>query len=79
LVGAAELYVTTVATAADLRPDPAPGPALIRDSDDDCVIHLAQAHDVDYIVSGDADLLGWNEQDPPVFPPAQFEARLSQS
>ena len=78
-VDAAELYVTTLATAADLRPDPAPGPALTRDPDDDYVIHLAQAHDVDYIVSGDADLLEWDEQDPPVIPPAEFEARLSQS
>jgi predicted nucleic acid-binding protein len=43
------------------------------------VIHLAQAHDVDYIVSGDADLLEWDEQHPPVIPPAEFEARLSQS
>ena len=78
-IDAAELYVTTLATAADLRPDPAPGPALTRDPDDDYVIHLAQAHDVDYIVSGDADLLEWDEQDPPVIPPAEFEARLSQS
>lgn len=78
-VDAAELYVTTLATAADLRPDPAPGPALTRDPDDDYVVHLARAHDVDYIVSGDADLLEWDEQDPPVIPPAEFAARLSQS
>lgn len=57
-----------------------PGPpALTRDPDGDYVIHLAQAHDVDYIVSGYADLLEWNEQDPPVIPPAEFEARPSQS
>ena len=78
-VDAAELYVTTLAIAADPRPDPAPGPALTRDPDDDYVVHLAHAHDVDYIVSGDADLLEWDEQDPPVIPPAEFEARLSQS
>ena len=78
-IDAAELYVTTLATAADLRPDPAPGPALTRDPDDDYVIHLARAHDVDFIVSGDADLLEWDEQDPPVIPPAEFEARQSQS
>jgi putative PIN family toxin of toxin-antitoxin system len=78
-VDAAELYVTTLATAADLRPDPAPGPALTRDPDDDYAIHLPRADDVDYIVSGDADLLEWDQQDPPVIPPAEFEARLSQS
>jgi len=70
---------TTLATVANVQPDPAAGPALTRDPDDDCVIHLARAHDADYIVSGDADLLEWNEQDPPVVPPAEFEARLSQS
>jgi predicted nucleic acid-binding protein len=42
------------------------GPALTRDPDDDYVIHLARAHDADYIVSGDADLLEWTEQDPRV-------------
>ena len=78
-VDAAELYVTTLATASDPRPDPAPGPALTRDPDDDYIIHLARAHDVDYIVSGDADLLEWDEHDPPVISPAEFEARLSQS
>jgi putative PIN family toxin of toxin-antitoxin system len=68
----AELYVRTLATTADVQPDPAPGPALTRDPDDDYVIHLARAYDVDLIVSGDADLLEWSEQDPPVIPPAEF-------
>lgn len=76
---AAELYVTTLTTVANVQPDPAPGPALTRDPDDDYVIHLARAHDADYIVSGDADLLEWNEQDPRVVPPAELEARLRQS
>lgn len=71
---AAELYVTTLATVATVQPDPDPGPALTRDPDDDYVIHLARAHDADYIVSGDTDLLEWN--DPRVVPPAEFEARL---
>jgi predicted nucleic acid-binding protein len=72
-------YVRTLATTADMRPDPAPGPELTRDADDDYVIHLARAHDAGFIVSGDADLLEWDEQDPPVIPPAEFEARLSQT
>ena len=78
-VEAAGLYVRTLATAADVRPDPALGPELTRDADDDYVIHLARAHDAGFIVSGDADLLEWDEQDPPVIPPAEFEARLSRS
>jgi putative PIN family toxin of toxin-antitoxin system len=76
---AAELYVTTLATVADVQPDPAPGPALTRDPDDDYLIHLARALGADFVVSGDADLLEWDEQDPPVIPPAEFEAELSQS
>jgi putative PIN family toxin of toxin-antitoxin system len=74
---AAERYLATLATIADVRPDPAPGPA--RDPDDDYVIRLARAHDAEVIVSGDADLLEWKEQDPPVISPAEFETRLKKS
>jgi hypothetical protein len=41
-----------------------PGPALTRDPDD-YVIHLARAHNAEFIVSGDADLLEWDERNPP--------------
>ena len=78
-VEAAELYVDTLATMADVLPDPAPGPTLTRDPDNDYVIHLARAHNAEVIVSGDADLLEWDEQDPPVAPPAEFETRLRRS
>jgi putative PIN family toxin of toxin-antitoxin system len=78
-VEAAERYVDTLATMADVRPDPAPGPALSRDPDDDYVIHLARVHNAEVIVSGDADLLDWKEQDPPVISPAEFETRLRKS
>ena len=64
---------------ADVRPDPAPGPALTRDPDDDYVIHLARADDAEVIVSGDADLVEWDEQHPPVVAPAEFQTRLSKS
>ena len=52
---------------------------MTRDPDDDYVIHLARAHSAEVIVSGDADLLEWVEQDPPVIRPAEFETRLSRS
>lgn len=75
---AAELYVTRLTTTADVLPDPPAGPPLSRDPQDDFVIHLARQHQADVIVSGDGDLLGWPEQDPPVLTPAAFEEVLSQ-
>ncbi len=78
-IEAAGLYVDTLATMADVRPDPAPGPTLTRDPDDDHVIHLARAQNAEVIVSGDADLLEWKEQDPAVISPAEFETRLWKS
>jgi predicted nucleic acid-binding protein len=50
--------------------------ALTRDPDDDDLIHVARVHNADFIVSGDADLLEWQEQRPPVISPAEFDARL---
>lgn len=76
---AAELYVSTLATVADVRRDQAPGPELTRDPDDDYVIHLVRTHDVEFIVSGDADLPEWHEQRPPVVTPADFETRLTRN
>jgi hypothetical protein len=43
------------------------------------MIHLARTHEADFIVSGDADLLEWDEHDLLVIPPAEFETRLSRS
>jgi len=74
---AAQRYVETLTVVADVRPDPEPGPPLTRDRDDDFIIYLARAHGAEVIVSGDADLLEWPEQRPPVGTPAQFESMLS--
>ena len=68
----AELYVETIAAVADLVPDPGEIIPLIRDSDDDYLIALARIHDAELIVSGDRDLLEWEEQRPPVVTPAAF-------
>ncbi len=75
-VETAELYVRRLITTAEVHPDPPPGPALTRDPDDDYVVHLARQHGADVIVSGDADLLEWPGQDPPVETPAAFVDRL---
>ena len=63
-IEAAEQYVETLAIVADVHPDPAMGPALTRDPDDDYVINRARLHGVDFVVSGDADLLEWTGRIP---------------
>lgn len=71
----AMLFVDTIGAVVDLVNDPEEVTAETRDPNDDYLIALARAHDVDAIVSGDKDLLEWEEQRPPVMTPAQFEDR----
>jgi predicted nucleic acid-binding protein len=72
----AHLYLDRIRTLVDLRDDPAPGPSLTRDPDDDFVIYLARGNDVDVIVSGDGDLLEWEGKQLPIVTPAEFERML---
>ncbi len=76
---AAQTYIEHLATLAGTLPDPGPGHPITRDPDDDYVVWFARQHAADFIVSGDADLLEWEEQKPRVIPPAQFEAILDRS
>ena len=70
-------YLTTIETLADVVADPASVPATTRDIDDDYIVALARHYEVDYIVSGDKDLLAWPDQQPPVISPADFEQIIS--
>lgn len=70
-------YLTTIETLAGIVADPAAIPATTRDIDDDYLVALARLYDVDYIVSGDKDLLAWLDQEPPVISPADFEQIIS--
>lgn len=72
----AHIYLDRISTTADLCEDPAPGPPLTRDPDDDFIIYLARENKADVIVSGDGDLLDWEGQQPPVVTPAEFERTL---
>lgn len=71
----ATLFVDTIQTLVDLVDDPTEVHAETRDSNDDYLIALARANDVEFIVSGDKDLLEWESQQPPVVTPSQFEQR----
>ncbi len=73
----ATLFVDTIATLVDLVGDPVAIDAETRDADDDYLIAVARANDVDLIVSGDKDLLQWEAQQPPVMTPSEFEERFS--
>jgi predicted nucleic acid-binding protein len=48
-----------------------------RDPDDDYLVALTRQHTVDYIVTGDKNLLEWDDQAPPAITPAAFEDLLS--
>jgi len=59
--------------------DPPPISTTSRDAyDNDYLIHPARVRQVDLIVSGDADLLEWVEQNPTVMTPADFEERIDE-
>lgn len=60
-----------------IAPPPLPQP-VCRDADDDQVLALAVAAQVDFIVSGDADLLSLKRyRDIPILDPAEAVARLN--
>ena len=67
----------TVRRIANLVDDPVSIAAATRDPDDDYLVALAQQHQADYIVTGDKDLLEWDDQVPPAITPAAFEDLLS--
>lgn len=67
-------FVEDIAGVADTTPDPANAEtALTRDADDDYLVALArQAPRVNFIVSGDRDLLELVKPRPPVLTPREF-------
>ncbi len=72
----AQLYMATIRRIADMVTDPAPIEATTRDVDDDYLVALGRDHGVDWIVTGDKDLLEWEDQMPPAITPAAFEELL---
>jgi len=74
--GLTRLYMATIRRIAELVVDPRPIKATTRDVDDDYLISLGREHHVDWIVTGDKDLLEWEDQMPPAITPAAFEQLL---
>ncbi len=69
-------FLEMILTLIELENDPIDPPLMLRDRDDDFLVDLARSHHVDFIVSGDKDLLEWVEQRPPVISPSQFATML---
>ena len=72
----ARQFVASLAGMADLVADPANVEPLLRDANDDYLVALARAHNADFIVTGDKDLLEWEGQQPPTITPAVFDSML---
>ena len=69
-------YVGTISTLVYLVADPTAIAAATRDVDDDYLVALARESSADFIVTGDKDLLEWEDQQPPAITPAAFEELL---
>ena len=69
-------FVEMISILPNQVPDPSEIAVATRDADDDYLVALAQEHDASLIVTGDDDLLDWDEQQPPTIAPAAFEKWL---
>ena len=69
-------FVAMISILPNQVPDPAEIAAATRDANDDYLIALAREHDAVFIVTGDDDLLDWEEQIPRTIAPAAFERWL---
>jgi putative PIN family toxin of toxin-antitoxin system len=75
----ADEFIDGLAQDATMVGDPPALSGVSRDPGDDYLIALARATGVDYLVSGDRDLLDLEDPDPPVLSPRQFADLLDQS
>jgi uncharacterized protein len=69
-------YVRKLRTLATFFPDPPSRPGLTPDPKDDYLVALARAAGVDYLVSGDPDLLNLSNARPPVINASAFASIL---
>ena len=74
---AIDRFLAGLLAIAEWADDPrGPRHVLTRDPDDDYLLALAHAADVDVLVSGDRDLTDLAGTQPPIETPAQFSQRL---
>lgn len=68
--------MSLLARVAEVRADPGEVSRISPDPDDDYLIALARAAQVDYLVSGDGDLVQLTQVEPPIVTPREFLERL---
>ena len=71
-----QAYVRKLRALATFFPDPPPQPGLTPDPKDDYLVSLGRAAGVDYLVSGDPDLLNLSNARPPVITASAFASTL---
>ncbi len=72
-------FLTRLLSISEWAQDPKGAPAaLTRDPDDDYLLALAQASNVDVLVSGDRHLTDLTDTQPPIETPMQFSQRLAE-
>ncbi len=74
----AERFLATLRRVAVVVDDPDSGVVRTRDPNDDYLVALASEHSVDFIVTGDKDLLEWPDQRPPVITPSAFDSLMGE-
>lgn len=72
----ANRFVHHMTTVVGLMPNPSDVQRWTRDPKDDYLVALAREHRAEFIVTGDKDLLEWDEQEPPAVEPSEFETML---
>jgi uncharacterized protein len=70
--GRAAAFIAVLLDRAEMVPDAVPGSLKTADADDDYLIALAEAHDVDAVVSGDGHLLEVTSSKLPVLTPREL-------
>lgn len=73
----AHAFVDALRTGASLLDDPPATPGVTPDPKDDYLVALARAARADRLISGDPDLTGLADADPPVLAPRAFLDELS--
>jgi len=72
----AHLFIHQVQELATTLPDPSEVAQLLRDLNDDFIIHFAQEQDANFVITGDKDFEGWDGASPRVVGPRTFVTLL---